>query len=126
MMSLAIPVIGLATSLPLWGNIFNVRAPHVFVNSQSVAVSLSGTPVCSDRPATMMTASPPTRRRGLRANPDTPSKGAASRLHESASAPSKPHSASHPAGAQQPVAPPLLPGPSKFHVAAPFGLDVVP
>lgn len=95
-------------------------------NPAAVAVSVSGTPVCSDRPATMMTASPPTRRRGSRANPDTPSKGAASRLHESASAPSKPHSASHPAGAEQPAALPLLPGPSKFHGAAPFGLDVVP
>lgn len=42
------------------GNIFDVRVVHVLhtPNPATKAVSVSSTPVCSDRPATMMTASP--------------------------------------------------------------------
>lgn len=42
------------------GNIFDVRVVHVLhtPHSATKAVSVSSTPVCSDRPATMMTASP--------------------------------------------------------------------
>lgn len=42
------------------GNIFHVRVVHVLHTPHPATnvVSVSGTPVCSDRPATMMTASP--------------------------------------------------------------------
>lgn len=72
------------------GNIFDVRLVHVLQtpNPASKALSVSTTPVCSDRPATMMTASRRCGRAACEPTLTCRQKEQPCRLHEYSSAPS--------------------------------------